>query len=387
MLKRLFAFALLLMLLLSACGGDEESDVDATVQAAVDATQAAAPTETAVPPTDTPVPPTDTPEPEPSPTAETQVLDLDEASVSFSPQEANFATDMTFRVEVEGNVASELLIDGVTNANGNSSITYDFSNADIAAAETTVTIIELDDTTYFSMPDGTCVSSAMGDLPMQDMVRNTGNIVLDAEDMVTDQLQWNGTAEVNGITTDEYLIDADNIVDATGITNMTDGVLNVAKDGNYVVRLILEGRGSSEVLAPGVSGELFYELNFTPSETPFEIEVPANCTSLGVTDTGDGDTDGDTGDGDGGDAAEIVISQMSTSVSHQCQGGNVVVEGASNSITLTGTCNEVVVNSAGNSIDIEAASAIIVNGGGNNITYGGSPTITDNGLGNVITQR
>ncbi len=316
------------------------------------------------------------------------MLDLEEASVRFSPQETNFATNLTFRLEVEGNVASELVIDGVTNADGSSSITYDVSNADIAATETTVTITEVDDVTYFSMPDGTCVSSAMGDLPMGDMVRNTGNIVLDAENMATGQLQWNGTREVNGVTTDEYLIDVDNITGAMGITNMTNGVLNVAKDGNYVVRLLLEGDGSSEVLAPGVTGELFYELNFTPSGTSFEIEVPANCSGLGVTDTGDDDADdGDTGAGDGDATAEIVISQTSANVSHQCQERDVTVDGAANTITLTGTCNAVVVNGAGNTIDIETASAIVVNGGGNNITYGGSPTITDNGLGNVITQR
>ncbi len=65
----------------------------------------------------------------------------------------------------------------------------------------------------------------------------------------------------------------------------------------------------------------------------------------------------------------------------------MIVEGANNSITLTGNCNQLVVHSAGNTIDIESASAIIVNGAGNNITYGGSPTITDNGLGNTLTQR
>ena len=52
-----------LLFLLTACGGEEEVDTEATIAAAVAETAAAQPTATPVLPTDTPVPPTDTPVP------------------------------------------------------------------------------------------------------------------------------------------------------------------------------------------------------------------------------------------------------------------------------------------------------------------------------------
>lgn len=401
MLKRLLIFLLLPTLFLSACGsGDNaaedptpEPDVDATVAAAVSATETAAPTDTP-PPADTP-----TPEPEPSPTAaeqEGQALNLNEAGVAFLPEERNYATELVFRLTVEGETASELTIDGVSNANGDSSLTYNFSEVETVPTSAEVNFIEKDGTTYVTLPDGICVSTAMEDLPVSETVLNSGDIVLQPENMVAGQLQWNGMAEVNGVTTNEYLIDVDNIVADAGITNITSGVLNVAADGNYAVRLILEGSGDSELLAPGVTGDLYYELNLTPSETPFEVAVPDNCIGTGGLDVGagdgdEGDTDGDedTGDGgtDGEGAVEIVISQVSQSVAHTCSGGNVVVEGASNSITLSGNCNQLTVNSAGNTIEVDSAASIVVNGGGNTIIYGGSPEIVDNGLGNSFTQK
>lgn len=408
MLKRTLMLFFLLTLILGACGqGDaqdgassDEVNVDATVEAAMsetEAAEAAAATNTP-PPEDTPPPPTDTPEPAPSPTMDTgemQAINLDETAVAFSPQERNFATELIFRLTIDEEVVSELMIDGVSNMDGSSTLTYDFSNVDVMPMAAATTLIEKDDTTYISLPDGTCVSTGMGEPPVAEMALNTGTIVLETEEMLAGQLAWNGEAEVNGVATDEYLIDADNFVDQTGITNMTSGVLNVSQEGNYVVRLILEGSGESELLAPGVTGDLYYELNLIPQETPFEITVPDNCIDAGDIDVGvgDGDDDAGTGDGDAGEdtgdeaPAEFVISQVSQTVTHTCQGEDVVVEGASNTITLTGNCNQLVVNSAGNTINVASAAEIVINGGGNTINYGGSPSITDNGLGNSLNQQ
>lgn len=58
-----FVVVFFTVILLAACGGSPAVDVEATVAAAVEATQAANPTDTPVPPTATPEPPTATPEP------------------------------------------------------------------------------------------------------------------------------------------------------------------------------------------------------------------------------------------------------------------------------------------------------------------------------------
>jgi hypothetical protein len=67
-MKQLFILLTLASLLLAACGGTPPPDIEATVQAAVAATQTAQPTEMPAKPTHTPMPepPTDTPVPEPA---------------------------------------------------------------------------------------------------------------------------------------------------------------------------------------------------------------------------------------------------------------------------------------------------------------------------------
>ncbi len=66
--SRKFLLIVLVGLFLTACSSEPEVDVDATVAAALSATQTAVPTATAVPPTDTPIP-TNTPTPAPTDTA------------------------------------------------------------------------------------------------------------------------------------------------------------------------------------------------------------------------------------------------------------------------------------------------------------------------------
>jgi hypothetical protein len=65
-MKQLFFLLTLTSLLLAACGGTPTPDMEATVQAAIEATQAAQSTEVPAKPTHTPVPPADTPLSEPS---------------------------------------------------------------------------------------------------------------------------------------------------------------------------------------------------------------------------------------------------------------------------------------------------------------------------------
>jgi len=93
------------------------------------------------------------------------------------------------------------------------------------------------------------------------------------------------------------------------------------------------------------------------------------------------------GDGNGEAPVEFVISQSSARVSGTCQGENVIIERAGNTVTLSGRCSTVTVNGQGNTIDIASVQAIVVRGAGNQITYGGSPEITDSGLGNQLMAR
>jgi hypothetical protein len=89
---------LLLCLLLSGCGGKATVDVEATVQAALEATLTAQPTDTPVPPTDTAAPsntptPTNTSTPTPTPTATNTPTPMHTFTPTNTPTPTSTPTD------------------------------------------------------------------------------------------------------------------------------------------------------------------------------------------------------------------------------------------------------------------------------------------------------
>lgn len=108
--SRKFLLMIFVGLFLVACSSEPEVDVDATVAAALSATQTAVPTATAVPPTDTPIP-TDTPTPVPTdtavPTDTPAPTDTPESTATAIPEPGIIETplesgDVLYEVTTEG---------------------------------------------------------------------------------------------------------------------------------------------------------------------------------------------------------------------------------------------------------------------------------------------
>jgi len=97
----LITIILLSVLTLVGCSSEPEPDIEATVAAALAATQTAAPTQTPLPPTATPEPthtptpvPTDTPTPEPTATATPQPTDTSVPLLTPAPDSAILETNL-----------------------------------------------------------------------------------------------------------------------------------------------------------------------------------------------------------------------------------------------------------------------------------------------------
>lgn len=67
------------------------------------------------------------------------------------------------------------------------------------------------------------------------------------------------------------------------------------------------------------------------------------------------------------------------------EGGNVTINGATNTLTLTGTCGLVSLNGASNTVSIVAASSIELHGTGNKLTVTAADKIMVTGSGNKVT--
>ena len=93
---------------------------------------------------------------------------------------------------------------------------------------------------------------------------------------------------MNDVDTYVYEITPANITeeDAEGLeVSDVAGQLNIAKEGFYVVRLLLTGFGTGQELSgdPNLEGDLFYELNFTELTDPVTIAAPEDCSGTDPT--------------------------------------------------------------------------------------------------------
>ena len=98
-------------------------------------------------------------------------------------------------------------------------------------------------------------------------------------DTMNGEAQYVGTATVNGVATYQYTIEEDNLEpDETDVTTLESGSIYVAQEGGYLVRMLLVGMGTNELIGGdgSVPGQLTYQLDFVPVDS-VTIEIPEGC--------------------------------------------------------------------------------------------------------------
>ncbi len=84
--------------------------------------------------------------------------------------------------------------------------------------------------------------------------------------------------------------------------------------------------------------------------------------------------------------ADQVLNDASQTADIDCgEGGNVTINGASNTLTLTGTCGLVSLNGASNTVSIVAASSVELHGTANTLTVTAADKIMVTGSGNKVS--
>jgi hypothetical protein len=139
---------------------------------------------------------------------------------------------------------------------------------------------ELGDSAYFIMPNGSCTAfaGAIGTNPFA-IFLDDGGVLGNLEGA---QLADPPTETINDILTNHYIFDETNLSptdnvrpDITAVT----GDIYLAADGDYVVRVVMQGTGSSNLLN-GIDGDgdIYYELNYLDFDVAVEISAPTGCT-------------------------------------------------------------------------------------------------------------
>lgn len=92
---------------------------------------------------------------------------------------------------------------------------------------------------------------------------------------------------VNGVEVYRFAIDKSNVDETElDVASIDSGAIYVAKEGAYIVRLELAGRGTNEALSgdPSLEGEVSYRLDYFDFDQPVAVAVPAECAEAAASD-------------------------------------------------------------------------------------------------------
>jgi hypothetical protein len=255
-IQLILVLAIFSALLLSACGGAAES---------------AAPTET---PTSVPAD---------SGGAGPSSLDLsDSDQIQEIPGNYEIEMDFVFDgFDGDGNqLSGSILMDGAQLGDG--SATEMIMSASGAANFDGVDYIEfteIDGQLYFYNEITGCIS-----LPDDDDEDTLFNNLVDVGGFISGEVQRILPNEtINGVPSYHFEITQANLdtsdPESMDVDQITDGSLYIAQDGGYVVRMMIEGTGESELLT-GISGRdgmVSYQLDFIPVSGVLDIQPPEAC--------------------------------------------------------------------------------------------------------------
>lgn len=138
----------------------------------------------------------------------------------------------------------------------------------------TMTIVQIEDAFYYSMPPNDCISMAG-----QSGFQNPFDLFLDTGGFLTGEVQRvlpNQT--INGVNSRHYTISPENIA-SLAVYEVDQADLFVAEDADYVTRLLIDGYGVNEVVSGSSlqEGEIYYELNYIPTDNVPAITPPSGC--------------------------------------------------------------------------------------------------------------
>ncbi len=161
------------------------------------------------------------------------------------------------------------------------------SDVSIAGDETmagmgNIQLIQIGDTTYSNVPGVGCVSGSLADLgtnanPFANLLES-GQILGD----VSGATRVLPDENINGVDTYHFTFDESAMTDPSNELESVTGHVYVAKEGGYVVRLVMDAVGQLELPGADFSqpGNIHFEVNTSDVNAPIEILAPENCASF-----------------------------------------------------------------------------------------------------------
>ena len=138
------------------------------------------------------------------------------------------------------------------------------------------TFIQTEEAGYMMIPGMGCISAGEGTAAENPFVGLTDTSIF-LEDV--GKAEFVGEETVNGVETLHYTFDQTAFMGQASDVEWAKGDVYVAKEGGYMVRFVMEGKGAfgTEITGQDQPGTISLEMNIAPVEEPVTIEVPAEC--------------------------------------------------------------------------------------------------------------
>lgn len=207
------------------------------------------------------------------------VINLDDTFIYDEPQGMDYRTTLEFYMTVlnadgeEEDIGYVYAEGGRTVQPDASTMTFNMEGNAGGGLGDTMIVTRIEDAFYYVMPPNECIS-----LAGQGGIENPFALFLDTGGFLTEDAQRVLPDEtINGVPSYHYALNQDNLL-SWDVYEIDDADLYIAKEGGYVVRLLITGFGLSEVVSgnPAQEGDIYYELNFIPGAVP-AIGVPSGC--------------------------------------------------------------------------------------------------------------
>lgn len=212
-------------------------------------------------------------------------LDLDDPATYQEPIGLVDSYQVELRFDFNATAADGRPVSGFVQANGARtlspeamSMSFDGQGEQDLTTELPLKFSLIEGVFTVSSPDMNCATLPAGEFT------DPYAILIDLGGFLTGQaLRARPDETVNGVDTYRFALDTSN-VDETELVDsgeVSSGMIYMAKEGGYVVRLEMSGRGASEMLSgdPDLVGDVDYLLSYFDFNLPVTIAPPQECAS------------------------------------------------------------------------------------------------------------
>ncbi|MEJ2747719.1 MAG: hypothetical protein P8183_07385 [Anaerolineae bacterium] len=299
MFRRFYWIGVLILLLslpALACGvfGGNEAEPTAVPEAAPAQVEEPAPTAAAEPT----AAPTAVPETAEEPTAEapataeesaTEAPALPESALSLNAiEELPFNSyRVTMAMEVTGTDADGADVDQGINADMAFSkeppatdISISFFGLQDEMGDGTIEMTQVEGVSYMVVPEMGCVTTSSEDI----LADNPFASMLNPDEFLNDlgDIKYEGEETINDIRSLHYSFDKFALTgtDAADIKS-AEGHVYIAKDGNFLVRMVVDAQGQVDMFDGGLTddGVMHLEINLTDVDQPIDVSIPEACAA------------------------------------------------------------------------------------------------------------